>query len=348
MPPALPSLTDLSLNAASLPCLFHGLANRRPSQIFGRAVELAWQVGRGTLLDWVAPLVGCIRSIQTGGAAFEAPGIALYAHWSPSGRISSMVARQVAAWRGCGLDIVFVTSTTPPAEELAAILPHCALIIQRANVGYDFAAWRDALNVLHSQGHRPAEILLANDSVLGPFQPLPPLVAMMRAGGQGLFGFTESVAGGVHLQSYALLARGPQAVAELTAHLDAIPNWRSKWRLVQGGEIGLTARMRRANIRCAALFPYAALCHHARADDLEALGARSRAPRTLADYPLNPTHHLWRLLLDCGFPFIKTELVRRNPGRLPNLVDWAGLVAPDDAALAEAHLRLMDGHPGDH
>ncbi len=338
----LPRLSDLAERPARLPRLLHGLGHRHPFQLASRALQLLWELGASAMLDGFRPLASAIVECREGAAGWQHPGVALYVHWSPSGRISPMVARQVAAWRSCGFDVVFITSTAPPAEDLAAILAESALVIRRPNVGHDFAAWRDALALLVERGHAPTEVLLANDSVLGPFQPLPPLVAMMREGGEGLFGMTESVAGGVHLQSYALLARGARAVQELRAHLAAIPNWRSKWRLVQAGEIGLTRRMRAAGVRCGALFGYAPLCALARPSDLAALGARFVKPEALATYPLNPTHHLWRLLLEeAAFPFIKTELVRRNPGRLPGVEQWASMVSPEDRALAEEHLWIM-------
>ena len=293
------------------------------------------------MLDRIRPLANTIVECREGAAGWRHAGVGLYVHWSASGHISPMVVRQVAAWRACGFDMVFITSATPSEAALAPILAESALVIRRANVGHDFAGWRDAMALLAARGHNPSEVLLANDSVLGPFQPLPPLVQMMREGGEGLFGMTESVAGGVHLQSYALLARGEVALATLRAHLAEIPNWRSKWRLVQAGEIGLTGRMRAAGLRCAALFGYAPLCALARPADLAALGARFTVPDALATYPLNPTHHLWRLLLDVGFPFIKTELVRRNPGRLPGVAQWGTMLTPEDRALAEEHLRIM-------
>ena len=38
----------------------------------------------------------------------------------------------------------------------------------------------------------------------------------------------------------------------------------------------------------------------------------------LHEWPLNPTHHLWHVLATkFQSPFLKTELILRNPGRLP-------------------------------
>ena len=91
-----------------------------------------------------------------------------------------------------------------------------------ANVGRDFGAWRDAAAVALQRFGTPQELLLTNDSVLGPFLPLAPLVDAWRAGGEGFFGLTESLGGGPHLQSYALLGRGEKAVGEMLGHLAAL------------------------------------------------------------------------------------------------------------------------------
>ena len=349
----LPFLSSLAERPTGLPRLLHGLGHRHPFRLAQRGGQIAWEVGYSALLDRVRPIASEILECREGAAGWHNPGVALYAHWSPTGRISPMVVRQAATWRACGLDVVFVTSAPAQPGDLDAVAPECSLIIRRRNIGYDFASWRDALQLLTSRGRQPSEVLLANDSVLGPFKPLPPLVSMMRAGGEGWFGMTESLAGGVHLQSYAVLARGAAALEQLRFHLAAIPLGRSKWRVVQAGEIALTRRMRAAGLRCGALFGYAALCELARPADMQALGARFTAPGAMATYPLNPTHHLWRLLLEvAGFPFIKAELVRHNPGRLPGVQQWGALVSAEDRALTEEHLRLMalpagaDANPG--
>jgi hypothetical protein len=44
-----------------------------------------------------------------------------------------------------------------------------------------------------------------------------------------------------------------------------------------------------------------------------------------------------------GFPYLKRELVLRNPGRLPGVADWPALVPGPDAALIHDHLRVMAG-----
>jgi lipopolysaccharide biosynthesis protein len=119
-----------------------------------------------------------------------------------------MVRRQVRLWREAGFACVFITNATPPTADWDAIAADSVLRIRRANVGRDFGAWRDAAAIALQRFGTPQELLLTNDSVLGPFLPLAPLVDAWRAGGDGFLGLTESLGGGAHLQSYVAWSRG--------------------------------------------------------------------------------------------------------------------------------------------
>jgi hypothetical protein len=342
MPPY--TLSEVGPATGGAPRILHGLAARAPLTFLRRGAEVAFEITQAALLDRIAPLKGGLREVSPGEAPRQGKSLALYLHWSPDGRVSPMVLRQLALWRECGFDLVFVTNAPhrPPEADWAEVGARCLLRIHRENVGRDFGGWRDAAAVAVAQYGPPEELLLANDSVLGPFLPLAPVVAAWRAGGAGLFGLTESLGGGPHLQSYALLARGEAAVGLLLAHLAAFRDSRSKWRVVQQGELGLTRRARAAGLPCAALFGYARLTALVDEATRASLGPRFAAPEAFARYPLNPCHHLWRVLVErMGFPYLKTELVRRNPGRLPGVEDWPALMAPEDAALIREHLKMM-------
>ena len=188
------------------------------------------------------------------------------------------------------------------------------------------------------------------------------MLAALRAGGAGLFGLTESIQGGPHLQSYFLLARGAAATGDLFRFLGEMRMSHSKWLVVQRGELRLARWMRGRGHRVAALFGYHRLVAAALADAGGAGAARRlppaaaragrrcrrrRAGALLRAQPLNPTHHLWHALVRrLGFPFLKTELVRRNPGRLPGIDGWRALVpaeAPCPVPVIEAHLPRHGG-----
>ena len=280
--------------------------------------------------------------VAAGDAPAQGDSLALYMHWSPTGGVSDMVLGQLAAWRACGFDVVFVTNASPSPLDWNKAGQNTVLRVARDNVGRDFGAWRDALAVVLQARPSPGEVLLANDSVLGPIRPMAPVMAALRAGGDGLFGLTENRGGGPHLQSYALLARGDAAVRDVAAHLAACQPSRSKWRLVQMGEIGLTRHMLERGHRVAALFGYDRITGALRPDDLRPFGPRFAEPDAVDRYPLNPTHHLWRVLIErFRFPFLKTELVRRNPGRLPGVDAWPELVDAPTRRLVDEHLGAI-------
>jgi len=293
-----------------------------------------------------------------------AAAVALYVHFAASGQVSDMVLRQLALLAEAGFAIVFISMAEQvPEADWQAARQHCALVAQRRNFARDFGAWQDLAGEARRRWPAATELLLANDSVLGPILPLAPVLDAMRAGGDGVFGLTESIQGGPHLQSYFLLARGPAAVADLFGFLRDMRMSHSKWLVVQRGELRLARWMRGRGHRAAALFGYrrlvaAALANgaerarlaasHPALRDLEQLDPAAREARLLGQ-PLNPTHHFWHALVGgLGFPFLKTELIRRNPGRLPGIDGWRALVPPGSpcpVSVIETHLRGMDARP---
>lgn len=335
-------LSDIDPSGSGLGRVAHGLAGQSPLRFARRLVEVGAEIVWSELLDRLAPLASGVLDVAPGAVPRRGFSLGLYLHWSGTGRVSPMVLRQLALWRAAGFDMVFVTNAEPPAADWQSVAGETVLRVRRRNVGRDFGAWRDAAAVALRNEPLPAELLLVNDSVLGPFLALDPLVCAWRAGGEGLFGLTESWGGGPHLQSYALLARGGGAVAGLLAHLGQQRDSRSKWRTVQSGEIGLTRRMREQGHRCGALFGYRPICAGLDAADRAVLGLRYATPDAVLRYPLNPAHHLWRLLVERhGFPYLKTELIRRNPGRLPGVSAWREVVPPSLVGLIEEHLAIL-------
>lgn len=319
----------------------HSLATRAPARLLTRVAEVLWETTSAALLDLFVPEKSEIFQIAEGNAP-PSHSLALYLHWSPDGRISSMVRRQVRLWREAGFACVFITNANPPAEDWAAIAENAVLRIRRANVGRDFGAWRDAAAIALQRFGTPQRLLLTNDSVLGPFLPLPPLMDAWWAGGDGFYGLTESLGGGVHLQSYALLGCGEKAVSEMLGHLAALKDTRSKWQLVQRGEIGLSKRMVRAGVPCWALFGQESLASHADAATRARIAPRYSSAEAFARVPFNPCHHLWRELVEgMGYPYLKTELIRRNPGKLPGVEGWRQVVPAAELPIIEEHLALM-------
>jgi lipopolysaccharide biosynthesis protein len=273
-----------------------------------------------------------------------------------------MVRQQVAAYAEAGFAMVFITAAAAVSEpDWQAMRGIAALLVHRRNAGRDFGAWKDVLDKALSFVPDAQELLLTNDSVLGPILPLDPLWPVLRAAGAGMVGLTESLGGGAHLQSYFLLFRGRAAIADAAAFLRRLRLSSSKWLIVQRGELGLTRAMLARGHRVMAVFGYeriATAIADDKAERLALIGADARLASlislpdhlqsaavisALKDRPLNLTHHLWaQLVRRFGFPFVKTDLISRNPHRLAGTENWPELVGQDSpcppGVIAE-HLR---------
>jgi hypothetical protein len=273
-------------------------------------------------------------------AARPGNGLAIYAHYSEAGRVHEMILRQLALYDDAGFDVVFVTMSTRLSEDdIRNLLPLTRLIIHRRSFGRDFGAWRDAADLAVKALGPPAELLLVNDSVLGPFRPIDRLIKRMREHGPGLIGLTDSRMGPPHLQSYFVLAEGPAAVTDVLSFLRQLKLSHSEWLMVRRGEYGLTRCMAARGHAIFSLFSYDIV----RAAAIDA-GDGPHARRA----PMNPTHHAWRVLLEeFDFPFIKRDLVTRNPNAVRGVECWPSALPRGsliDAGTIESYLATTGWH----
>lgn len=335
-------VTPLRPDASAIPRMLHGLGNRSIARFVARGAAVAAEIATAALLDVAFPSRTVEPMVEQGRARPAGASLALFLHWSPDGRVSAMVRRQLGLWREEGFTVVFISNADVPPSDRDAVGEDAALIIRRSNAGRDFGAWRDAYAIATHRFGVPSELLLANDSVLGPVRPMTSIVEAWRGAGEGVFGLTESVAPRPHLQSYLVLASGQRAVESVARHLLGFRDSRSKWRIVQTGEIALSTRVIEDGLNCGAVFDYAAACRAIDPLTRRELGPRFVAEDTSRHWPLNPTIHLWRPLIQTlGFPYLKRELLRSMPDVLSPSAAWRPLVGDSDAALILDHLRIM-------
>jgi hypothetical protein len=331
-------------------------------RIVRRLSDWLWDNLTSSVLDTydaLRPQVGRIIRAEPGlDEARAARAVAVFVQFSGDGSISDMVRQQVEAYRSLGFAVALVSNSPAfPEASWQAARAAASFVVWRRNEGLDFGAWKDLVPLVLKRWPEAEELLLVNDSVLGPIRSLAPVVENMRTEGPGVFGMIESLQGGPHLQSWFTLVRGRAAIADVTDFLRRLKLSRSKWKIIQRGELRLARRMQAAGHRVAAWQGYEDLIHIALADPAERAYLESALPTWLAmadpaDYhdilmrrPVNPAHHLWHALTGpAGCPFIKTELVRRNPGRLPGVESWPTLVpadAPCSVPTMRAHLALL-------
>jgi hypothetical protein len=162
-----------------------------------------------------------------------------------------------------------------------------------------------------------------------------------------------------HPQSYFLLAREEAAIDDVIMFLIRYKQTSYKRGVVRRGEIGLTTWMRHRGHAVAARLGYEPVEKTA----LESPIARQRLQRLfprrfagldedqktafglrLRHHRVNPAHSLWRELVEVrGFPFLKTELLLRNPIGVSDVDSWRLLLPPrrELGQTIETHLNLM-------
>jgi hypothetical protein len=276
----------------------------------------------------------------------DQPRPAIYVSFDRWGMVADYVVAQVRALAECGRRVTFITTSPKllPAD-VARLRPHVREILHRRNVGHDFGAYRDGiarlgdLSALHS-------LVLMNDSCYGPFGGLSRVEAAAEASGADLFGITDSWSLRYHLQTYYVwIGRAALASPAFAAFWRSLLPSQPRSMVIVNGEIRFTQALLKAGLTTAAMCPYTQAAFAAeqaarrRLSDEDGLLDGERAYREallaaiLDGAPLNPTHSFWDVLLtECGSPFIKRELLRKNPVRIPGVAQWEQVVGGCEGA----------------
>ncbi len=255
------------------------------------------------------------------------PRVALLCHFDRAGRVRPDLLDHIRELHAAGFSVVLISNSgqlLPEARD--SLRPSCAAVLVRRNIGYDFCAWRDALTHLGLPRADTQRILLVNDSVYGPVAPLAPVLRRIEKTDAEIVALTDSQQRGWHLQSY-FVCFGPAAFrsSAWTRFWSGVRPVPSKQWVINRCEVGLTRTFRDAGMRCVALWPVAALLSDVGNGALSGHSlaqARRVLEATRRNQAVNPTHDLWRVLLESGFPFIKRELLRDNPSRVMDIADW--------------------------
>lgn len=232
--------------------------------------------------------------------------VAVLAQWSPDERVPRSTRVLVRELATNGYEVLVVsTSPAPGPLEWGPDGPGDGVVVlRRPNTGYDFGSWAVGLH-RHPQVRSARRVLLLNDSMVGPFAPLAPLLADFDgAVGTDVWGLTDTLQFGHHLQSYVLGFRdGVLADRPLRAFWDGVRLQPDKQQIIFAYEIGLSRLLAR-----------------------EGYAARARFGQHLVVEPgLNPVILGWEGLLRAGMPFVKRQLltepeVAPDAHRVPEVV----------------------------
>lgn len=242
------------------------------------------------------------------GPSFDAASqqVAVVAHWSQRPELSRSVQTLLAEFIEAGYTCALVSSaeTTGPLQFTDGRLAESVTVLRRPNVGYDFGSWAAFLAAFEPVRRAP-RVILANDSLVGPFDTIAPILAGFDSSGADIWGVTSSDQDCPHLQSYMIgYTDGVLASPALQDFWRGIRVQRTKKGLIRAYEQGLSRVISRNGLSAGAYFPW----------------------QSVAQQGQNPTTLGWRRLILSGFPFVKRELVLHPPPELSDAGDVAAVV----------------------
>lgn len=222
--------------------------------------------------------------------AWQPERAAVIAHWSGDGTLSRSIRTLAGDLAANGFEVLLVSAAgfEGPRPGMAEPLPRGVTLLRRPNSGYDFGTWSAVLAAFPGLP-RAAEVALANDSMVGPFAPLAPVLRRMSAVECDVWSMTESEQFSWHPQSYFVVYRGgvlaQQALADFWSGVRVHD---SKRDIIWNYELGQGQLLRREGLHTEAAFPAAPM----------------GIPSTV-----NPTIKAWRALLAAGLPMVKRQLI---------------------------------------
>jgi lipopolysaccharide biosynthesis protein len=256
--------------------------DREPaSMIFGRRrrggdpvdLTLTWESGRRLPQAW------------------RPERVAVIAHWSGSGAFSRSLSALAGELSGRGFEVLVVSAAEFDGDR-PGVNPPSASVYRRPNSGYDFGTWSATLAAL-PQIRAAREVILANDSMAGPFQSLQPVLDRMLRIPSDIWSLTDSRQFGWHPQSYFVGYRnGVLDEPVLRGFWRSVRVHGSKDEIIRRYELGLGRLLLREAYSTAVAFP---------------------SESVVKNKSDNPTIKAWHALLDVGLPMVKRQLIM-EPG----------------------------------
>lgn len=242
------------------------------------------------------------------GPSFDADTdrVAVVVHWSDVPPVSRSAQTLLKEFLIAGYRTVLVSTATcaQSLEFSDSELGAQVSVFRRPNTGYDFGSWAAFLHAFPAVRRAP-RVLLANDSLVGPFESIQVILADFDRCPTDIWGITGTTQDTAHLQSHFVGYKdGVLAEPALRRFWDGVRVERSKRDLILRYEIGLSRLAFAEGYLLAAHFPW---------NWVTSLGQ-------------NPTSAGWRRLILQGFPFVKRELVLRPPPEVPDAADVPAVV----------------------
>ncbi|MGT2907649.1 rhamnan synthesis F family protein [Streptococcus dentiloxodontae] len=255
----------------------------------------------------------------------------LYVHFNKYNRVSSHVYYQLTQMRPLFSRVVFITNSTVSSEDQEKLRNQNLMddFLQRSNVGFDFAAWRDGMNHVGFDNLNDYDVLtIMNDTCFGPLWDIKDYYFHYENQAETDFwGLTNNRATkqfNEHIQSYFITFK--QAVLQSDAFHDFwenIQNHTDVQKVIDDYETQVTTTLLEAGFQYQTIFntinePTEGMLH--------------------ADFSYyNPT-----AILNHRVPFIKVKAIDNNQHITPYLLDEIERISAYPVDLIVSHMSEIN------
>jgi lipopolysaccharide biosynthesis protein len=231
--------------------------------------------------------------------------VAIVVHWSADGSVSRSVSQYVQQLTGLGYKVaVCSTSEAPAPLSWRFGRPADVAVYRRPNIGIDFGTWGAMLSSF-PRLRAADKVLLLNDSLVGPFASIDPIITSFEEATCDVWGLISSNQMSPHFQSHFVgYKQGVLTDAPLVHFWTNVRLQPTRDRLISRYERGLSRLALRVGYRLGVGFPW----------------------HWVVQARQNPTILGWRRLLQYGFPWVKRELVWKPYPHLTDAADVAEVV----------------------
>jgi GT2 family glycosyltransferase len=241
--------------------------------------------------------------------------ICVFSHYDVKNEIQDHVIYYLNELNKLNFSIFFVSSCPHlKLTERSKINKITSAIICSNGNGRDWGNY--AMGYNYSLGiTKVKNILFTNDSIWGPITSLKPFFNFAEKSSTEILGLTDSYQTEYHIQSYFIYCKESVCNSKIFEYYfeKFIPQI-NKQDIIQQNEIGFSRLFRNSGYQLDAFFRYSDIKKSTIAK--KAFGHELVQKGIL----LNSTHHFSKLMIeDLEFPFIKIELVKVNPSKVPDI-----------------------------
>ncbi|MDF1653903.1 MAG: rhamnan synthesis F family protein [Coxiellaceae bacterium] len=232
------------------------------------------------------------------------PYLCIFSQFDTDGNIPGYCAYYLKQLQAAGCDIILVsTSPSFSQQAIATANLYCKTILHRSNIGHDIYSYKLGLQHAANDLADYDKVIIANDSVYGPFYDLEPLLTYGDQHGLDVWGASDSHQICYHMQTYfVVFNKSVVASSAFTSWWDNVQTLAIKQHIIDRYELKMAQCFIDAGFNCGAYYS--------------------------GQLKSNPTILLWdKMISQHQFPFLKKEAVKlQSQGKIKVHADYAGLI----------------------